>query len=57
MSCGCKKKPQSNNQSSNNVVVTENKSTNDTQEISLIDQEQIDRLVKKIEQINNSTEK
>lgn len=57
MSCGCKKKNQPTTQSSNNVVVTENTSTNNVQEISLIDQEQIDRLVKKIEQINNSTEK
>jgi hypothetical protein len=57
MSCGCKKKTQSNTQTSNNVVVSENSSTNDTQQISLIDGDQIERLVKKIEQINNSSEK
>ena len=57
MSCGCKKKTQSNTQTTNNVVVSENNSTNDTQQISLIDEVLIERLVEKIEQINNSSEK
>lgn len=55
--CGCKKNNQTNNQISNNVTVTENQIKNDTQEINLIDQQQIERLVKKIEQINDSLEK
>jgi predicted TIM-barrel enzyme len=55
--CGCKKNNQTTNQISNNVMVTENQTKNDTQEINIIDQQQIERLVKKIEQINDSSEK
>jgi hypothetical protein len=57
MACGCKKNNQTNNQSSSNVVLNETQTTNDSQQINLIDQQQIDRLVKKIEIINNSLEK
>jgi len=53
MSCGCKKK----NQPTNNVSISENKTLNDSQQINLIDQEQIDLLVKKIKEINNNSEK
>jgi hypothetical protein len=53
MGCGCKKNNQTTNQISNNVMVTENQTKNDTQEINIIDQQQIERLVKKIEQIND----
>ena len=55
--CGCKKNNQTNNQSSSNVVLNETQTTNDSQQINLIDQQQIDRLVKKIEIINNSLDK
>jgi len=57
MGCGCKKSNQTNNQTSANVVLNETQTTNDAQQINLIDQQQIDRLVKKIEVINNSLEK
>lgn len=54
MGCGCKKRNQTPVQPSNNVVMTESQSTTTTQEINLIDQQQVELLVKKIEEINNS---
>ena len=50
--CGCKKNNQIKTQTSNDVRITEQQTTNDTETINLIDQEQIDRLVKKITEIN-----
>lgn len=50
--CGCKKNNQIKPQTSNDVRITEQQTTNDTETINLIDQEQIDRLVKKITEIN-----
>lgn len=54
MGCGCKKKNQTPVQPSNNVVMTEGQSTTTTQQINLVDQQQVEQLVKKIEEINNS---
>ena len=55
MGCGCKKRNQTPVQPSNNVVMTESQSTT-TQQINLVDQQQVEQLVKKIEEINNSLE-
>ena len=55
MGCGCKKRNQTPVQPSNNVVITEGQ-TNTTQQINLVDQQQVEQLVKKIEEINNSLE-
>jgi|LauGreDrversion4_2_1035121.scaffolds.fasta_scaffold09660_13 hypothetical protein len=55
MGCGCKKRNQTPVVPSSNVVMTEGTSTtNDVQQINLIDQQQVEQLVKKIEEINNS---
>jgi hypothetical protein len=54
MGCGCKKRNQTPVQPSNTVVMTEGQST--TQEINLVDQQQVELLVKKIEEINDSLE-
>ena len=57
MGCGCKKRNQTPVQPSNTVVVTEGQSTTtNTQQINLVDQQQVEQLVKKIEEINNSLE-
>lgn len=57
MGCGCKKRNQTPVQPSNNVVMTEGQSTiTDVQQINLIDQQQVEQLVRKIEEINNSLE-
>jgi hypothetical protein len=55
MGCGCKKRNQTPVQPSNNVVMTEGQTTT-TQQINLVDQQQVEQLVKKIEEINNSLE-
>jgi hypothetical protein len=54
MGCGCKKRNQTPVQPSNTVVMTEGQAT--TQEINLVDQQQVELLVKKIEEINDSLE-
>jgi len=55
MGCGCKKRNDTQIASKNNVVVVENQQT--TQQINLNDQQQLEQLVKKIEEINNTLEK
>jgi len=55
MGCGCKKRNDTQVASKNNVVVVENQQT--TQQINLNDQQQLEQLVKKIEEINNTLEK
>jgi hypothetical protein len=55
MGCGCKKRNQTSVQPSNTVVMTEGQTTNNNvQEINLVDQQQVEQLVKKIEEINES---
>jgi hypothetical protein len=54
MGCGCKKRNQTPVQPSNTVVMTEGQST--TQQINLVDQQQVELLVKKIEEINDTLE-
>ena len=57
MGCGCKKRNQTTVQPSNTVVMTESQTTTtDVQQINLVDQQQVEQLVKKIEEINNSLE-
>jgi|688.fasta_scaffold960411_1 hypothetical protein len=52
--CGCKKNNQVKNQTSNDVSITEKQTTNDVENVNLIDQEQINKLLKKITEINKS---
>jgi len=52
MGCGCKKRNDTQVASTNNVVMVENQQT--TQQINLNDQQQLEQLVKKIEEINNN---
>lgn len=52
MGCGCKKRNDTQVAQTNNVVMVENQST--TQQINLNDQQQLEQLVKKIEEINES---
>jgi ribosomal protein S15P/S13E len=55
MGCGCKKKNnQTTTTSTNTVVIKEG--TTQTQQINVMEQ-QVDLLVKKIEEINNNLEK
>ncbi len=54
MGCGCKKRNQTPVQPSNTVVMTEGQST--TQQINLVDQQQVELLVRKIEEINDTLE-
>ena len=55
MGCGCKKRNQTPVQPSNTVVMTESQSTT-TQQINLVDQQQVELLVRKIEEINDTLE-
>mgnify|MGYP000326432108 CR=1 FL=1 len=55
MGCGCKKRNQTPVQPSNTVVMTEGQSTT-TQQINLVDQQQVELLVRKIEEINDTLE-
>lgn len=52
MGCGCKKRNDTQVSPKNNVVMVENQQT--TQQINLNDQQQLEQLVKKIEEINNN---
>jgi hypothetical protein len=54
--CGCKKNNQQTVTETNTVTTQNQTSMNDVQQNNIIDDQQVDLLVKKIEQINNSLE-
>lgn len=54
MGCGCKKRNQPETNQTVNVRLTEGSSSTPPQEISIMEQ-QIDQIIKKVEEINNQT--
>jgi hypothetical protein len=55
MGCGCKKKNQPATNQTVTVKLTEGTSSNPPQEVVIMEQ-QIDQIIKKVEEINNQTE-
>ena len=54
MGCGCKKRNQPVSNPTVNIQLTESSSSTPPQEISIMEQ-QLDQIIKKVEEINNQT--
>jgi TolA-binding protein len=55
MGCGCKKRNQPVSNQSVNIQLTEGSSSTPPQEITIMEQ-QLDQIIKKVEEINNQNE-